>query len=632
MDFDQSIETEFSPYLWLDLITDQTFFEAAKEKAKANSATEMSFIKGYEYLIIASLHQFMDLLIRNPQSFDLPVDEGLRDAWSYGTDRGREALTRFIQKDSPLSYVFNSVNGFWNDLLRTNQWDELNSLRVRISEWTRHIRKGFHYSCRCRTEKRQLRKNPDIVLRMHALDFLWLHMGHLGFISGIYATVFSRNGEVLVENDNELDRENLCPSTKLDHRHNLSFPKRPPASWAPGYIFSLILLIQRLDENRHPDVNRLLMRLGKISTWQGLSRLQHTMPLDFKASRKIHIVKVRPFPKSSLRNIMLPTRPKFDANKLLGIMGSPLKVVETDTLCAPSNFERLLRGSIDIAREYKEKVRVIRLAHKEYHYATAYSLAIFLPVYTMISNWSSWWIFFDLYLDKSPGEDNESAVIRNRINDVLRNFSDDIELEEYLITKEEFLTIAEEPGFVWLRDELKRAKNINWNIRGALPEILCATYFGALDYHPIRVDFKPSFLNGKELDVVAIEWEKSHPSIIRVIETKGSSVSDDHELQAQINKFSEKIKVINKNRKRLAQELGVSMAPRKVRAIFVSLADLTHIRVKVPTNVELWNFNRFINELQANHIPAWHLQLLRKSSIAVRIGFGESILKAIFDN
>jgi hypothetical protein len=630
MDYDQSIETAFSPYLWLELITDQNFFEAAREKAKANSETELAFIKGYEYLIIASLHQLIDLIIRNPQPFDLPVDEGFRDAWSYGPDRGREALTRFIQKDSPLSYVFNLVNAFWNDLLRANQWDELNSILVRISEWTRHIRKGFHYSCRCRTEKRKLRKNPDIILKMHALDFLWPHMGHLGFISGMYATVFSRSGEFPIENDDELDRERRYPSPKLDHHHNLSFPKRPPVSWAPGYIFSLILLIQKLDENRHPDVNRLLIKLKKISTWQGLSHLQNIMPLAFKASRKIHVIKVRPFPKSCLRNMMLPTRPKFDANKLLGIMGSPLKVVETDTLSAPSNFERLLRGSIDIAREYKEKVRVIRLAHKECHYTTAYSLAIFLPVYTMISNWSSWWVFFDLYLDKASGEDNESAVIRNRIIDILRNFRDDIDLEEYAISKEEFLSIAEEPGFVWLRDELKRAKNINWNIRGALPEILGATYFGALNYHPIRVNFKPSFLNGKELDVVAIEWGKSYPSIIRVIETKGSSVSDDHELQAQINKFSEKIKVINKNRKRLAQELGVSMAPRKARAIFVSLADLAHVRVKVPTNVELWSFGRFLNELQSNHIPTWHLQLLRKSSVAVRIGFGESLLKAFF--
>jgi hypothetical protein len=615
-------------------VTDVGFFNEIQHLAASSTETEnnIGLIRGYEYMLVTSLYSFVDVVIRSPQALDLPFDSGLNDAWSSIRNRGRDSLANLIRRDSPVSHVFNATNSYWNDLLKTTSWKELDAIRIVLSEWSRNIRRGFRFSYRFATSRRQLKTNPDIPLRPHALDWLWPHTAYIGYVSGIYSDVYSKSSNVPVNRQVSEDwhwAERL-PSTRFDEPDDISFAKSPPDSWARGYALSLCFLIQSLDQDESSDVTKVAEKLKEISTWRDLHALAMDIPLEFKAPRKTRFVKVRPFPKSSLRNLMLSPKRGFKAKQLLGILGAPLRIVESDGLSAPINLERLLEGSITTAKRHNEKVRVINLIHKQTDSSNGHSIAVFMPVYTMISNWSTWWVFFDLYYDFGRWEDTESARIREIVEGMLKRLSKDIEIEEYPINKEELLSIVEEPGFVYLKEELARAKNVNWNIRGVLPETVAAEYFGALGYHPIRVDVKPSFLNGRELDIVSIRWDNNSPAAFYVIECKGYSVSSDKELQKQIDGFSEKISAISSNLKQLADEIGVPVAPRGINATFVSLADISRLKLRIPPNIEIWSFEDFINELKQNHVPTWHLRLLRQSSVALTVAFGEGIQKSIF--
>jgi hypothetical protein len=625
------IQMTFSPYLWLDILTDVSVYDSVKKFSDSHLKDEdkLSIIRGYGFILIACLHEFVDSVIRSPDVLDFPFDEGLKDAWASSRNRGRDSLTRLIKKDSPVSCVLNLITVYWNDILKASSWEQLDPIRVKLADLMQTVGRGFRFSFKGSTSQRESRMNLENILRLHALDYLWPHMVTIGVLSRIYSDVYLRSsrsfyGDLLPDDWAQFKSR---PTTRFDEPDDLTFPKRPPVSWVVGYVFSLELLIKQLaPEDLPTDILKLTSKLKDISSWTDLNKLGRAIPLPFMTPPDVKIRKVRPYPKSILRTLMLPVEHGFKANQLLGIMGCPLKVVESDTLSAPHNFARLLRGSVLVAREHKEKVRIIRLLHKEHHTPTSYSLAIFMPVYTLISNWSTWWVFFDLY-----SEDAESKPLRETVQSVFSELKDDIEIEEYPISEEELLSIAEDPGFTYLKEELSAAKNVNWNLRGTLPELLIAVMFGAMNCHPIRIGIKPAFLEGKEIDVTAVSWQGGRPTAFNVLECKGYSVSSDIDLQNALDKFSENVSKIRKHGKELANIMNLTCTPKKVRAIFISMADLGYIKLRIPKNLEVWGFDDFVKELGRQQVPDWHLRLLRKSSVAMTIAFGEGIQKFLFD-
>jgi hypothetical protein len=632
---DFSVQTTFAPCLWLEYLIEAPLFNDVRGFANSFSENEekLNVFRGFKLLLISSLYEFIDSVIRSPETLDIPFDEGLKDAWAFSGNRGRDTLSRFVRRNSPVSCVFNRISSFWNELLRANSWEDLESTRIVLFVWVQQIKHGFRYSHICQNNKRKLSIKPDKVLVSKALDYLWPQMAHIGKISGIYSDVYLKYANFTIDDPMPEDwkMSTPLPQTRLNTQDEPFFTKRPPKSWAQGYAFALSKLIQKLNETNSSEVLELSIKLNKVSSWNAIYDISRDLPLDFIASKKTRIVKIRSFPKSSLRSIMLSVKHKFTAKQLLGIMGNPLKIVESDSLSAPFNFSTLLNGSVTKAKEFKQKVRIIRLLHKEPHDSNSYSIAVFMPMYTWISNWSSWWLFFDLYSDYSKFEDHESVVYRDTVEKLLNDFKDDIEVETYPISKDELLTIAEDPGFMYLKDELMSAKNINWNIRGVLPELVCAAYYSALDFHPVIIGMKPRFLDGKELDIVSVNWDEGNPLTFNIIECKGSSVSNDKELQQQIDKFAEKIKIIRQNKKQLAENLNIVGIPQKVNATFISLADIDGLDLKKPRSIDIWSFDTLINKLKEAQIPTWHLELLRKSSVALTITFGESFHKVLFD-
>ena len=223
-----SIEYTFSPCLWIKSLTDLSVYNQIKEHSESFKDDEsLNIIKGYEFLFSASLYQFIDGVIRSPETFDIPFDEGLKDAWSSSRNRGRESLTKYIRKSSPVSYVFNRVNIFWNDLLRAKTWDELEPVRIALSSWSIDVIRGFRFSYRSRTSRYQLHTNPELTLIRPSIDWLWPEMSHIGHLSGIYRDIYvnTPKEQSSGQNDDEWSMAEELPRTRFDEKEDFSFPR-----------------------------------------------------------------------------------------------------------------------------------------------------------------------------------------------------------------------------------------------------------------------------------------------------------------------------------------------------------------------------------------------------------------------
>ncbi|MBI4312821.1 MAG: hypothetical protein HY681_13725 [Chloroflexi bacterium] len=623
-----TIEATFSPYVWLEILLDPSTIktlESEEVSSKNQSKSGLRF-EGYKFLVAAFLYDFVEHVIACPSVIDLPYDPGLADAWQRQQTRGRDTLAQLVRKDSSISLVLNQVLQFWSDLLPLRSWSDFALTRIRIAEYAQAIRRGVRFAYTANEGQDIKRQRVESALGNLALDYLWPTFGIAGELSGFYSDIYMRSVTAMRNNvrPEELDFESGEPTTRYDRPDELHLPNRPPELWATGYARSLRICIDRLaTKDTDPAVRNVLRLLEEVQSWRQLSAIAHEVPLSPTAN-KHPLRKRRQFPRTCLRQIMLHSEVEPDGERLLASLGSPLKIVENDSLSAPRNFEVLLRGAVQIAQEHSDKVKVARFIHSENFGPKAYSLGIFMPLYTGISNWSSWWVFYDLY-----SEDFESRVQRQIVEKAIADSEDCLTLVEYFINKEALLSVAEDPGFLYLKEELRVAKDVNWSLRGSLPELTAAAMLASMGYSPVKIGLKPKFL-GKELDVSGVKTDQVKSQEFWVLECKGEATSTDADLAKVLEEFSKKIRVIRSNRKQFATTLGLTVVPRKVRGTCISMSDLSYVTVRVPRGIELWSFDDFTTALKKARVPDEHFRLLKRSSVAQLVTFNPASFESIF--
>ena len=107
----------------------------------------------------------------------------------------------------------------------------------------------------------------------------------------------------------------------------------------------------------------------------------------------------------------------------------------------------------------------------------------------------------------------------------------------------------------------------------------------------------------------------------------------------EINRFSDNINVIQNNLESFCNELKAPYSDNvEIEAIFVSmdtLEDEDDIKksteshplplffrrphVKIPDNVELWDFDKLLSRLRKVHVPREYLELLKRTRVAAII-------------
>ena len=622
------IEVVFCPYIFLNIFTLPQVLDKARQASMlcANEQSLNDFFQGYKLAIISALHLYIDNVIRDPSIIGLKVDPNFYDYWAFSKDRGKDKLKAVVRPNHAVSALMARVQSLFNMLLEVESLEDLSSCLGPLQDFSSSLRRIFvkHYASFEKSGDQWVSIEPEQSLCKRAPDILWAQLMNFKTLRGIYSEVYLSHRPERPNGMDDPDLSNDSVMTELDHEPFESFGISPlPDRWVPGYSFVMCESLRTLSSPQLlSDLSELLDHGKAIQNWLDFNKfsLKLIKPLSSTPNwslpgSQLLFKKKGQIPARERRTVMLPVPRGTNIEQVRAILGNAAQTVEVESPSAPLNFRCLLDGAVIRSKRTKEKVQVAEIRHPVGGGKFDYSFAIFMPAYggqIFAMNVSKWWVFFDICSDFSDG----ASKMLGKIRESLQEHKKDIKVLRIKVAKEAFADICADTGFRYLRHEIDDMKRMDSETRGVFPELLLVTYLGAEGAHPIKPRFKPSFLKGKELDVIGVNWDGESPSEVIIFESKGRAIHDK-DLQGEINRFGNKIEIVKKNLKELANELDIPYKKNvKLKTIFVSMYDLKKFVFEVPAGITIWDFGRFQEELERVGVSSDYRDLLRRKILA----------------
>ncbi len=626
------LESFFSTYILLDTFLSAEFIDKAKSfhTKLAKPRAQEGLRQGFKLLLVATLHNYIDEIIRYPEVIGIEPDLDYRDYWAFTKGRGREITRTTARTNHHISRFVAKASSFINEILTLKTWESIEAFGDKT--------KSFRDCLRQISEKAYVasKGNRKVTMRDAILEssniILWSTYGDPLPIAHMYTDYFisRKKDEADFQLLDEMVEECQPSSgiTRLDFSQidPIFFPRPLPAHWALGYAFSLhdsLKLLARDDKQRAPltlldelvlstkDWHDIEKYDGKITTVYGLPKIFR----GYNYSAHLEITDADRQP------LMAEVEELPSPERLLSIFGNRARIVERGFPGAYGSFACLLDGAIKRSRRTKEKAKVAIVVHKIHSGREDYSTAIFMPAYGggwISTNASMWWVFYSIGNNHSGGASHQWRLVFNKIK---RNRKA-IDLIVVKADKEEFYRYCEDPGYSRLNDAIVLTNKITGDIRGVFPELLLANMLTNMGCKMVRIGFKPKILKPVkgELDALGIKYDGALPKQIILFESKGQATVDD-ELQKEINHFSDNVKVIQQNLESFCNELELSYADNiQIDATFVSMDTLENVNyMNVPDNIKLWNYNDLVSRLTHYRVPRKYLELLKRIRVAVSI-------------
>ena len=224
----------------------------------------------------------------------------------------------------------------------------------------------------------------------------------------------------------------------------------------------------------------------------------------------------------------------------------------------------------------------------------------------------------------------------------LEGFGDRVRMPKIVGVSTDFLLGLCDRPFQYVSRQWKSQKDLNSDLRGAIPELLGNLLLVRLGFFPV----KPSFdLEGVgQLDGLGYR-KLADGTECKVLEVKKESTSQT-ELRAEIEKFTQKVRAIQQNPSIVEDALGWPGPAETVSGIFISMARVgkfTDVEQDEPKplaglfnatapraefksflhnleNVEFWDYNRFNAELEKADLPRVPVRLLERAGFIWDLG------------
>lgn len=638
-----AVESLFSTYILLNTYLSPDIIRKAREihLKQTNARIQDGLLWGYKLLVVATLNSYINGVVRSPEVLGIEADPDYYDYWAFTKGRGRKITRSAARGNHYISGFVEKANLLIQDLISLKSWDDIGG----FGERTKSFRDCLHTI----SEKAYIafRNDKEVpigkALLEASINILWSTSGNPTPIAHMYTDYFISHKEDDVNLQLLEDMTEECDTssgtTRLDYSWVLmsDMPRPLPHHWALGYAFTLHESLKQLACNSKQRTKLALMDNLAASTknWRHVDSY----------TRKLTTVYGLPIPYSySYRKCSIITNEEreplttqkespISPERLLSIFGNRARIVERGSPAAYLNFSCLLNGAIKRSRRIKEKAKVALVVHKSERRRgyEDYSVAILMPAYGFISNASMWWVFYDIGNNHSG---SASYAMKQILTKIKRN-KKNLDVIVVPADKGEFYEYCEDPGYVRLEKVIVLSNKVVSDIRGTFPELLLANLLTNMHYTKVLNRLKPKILKTVkgELDVVGVKFAGEVPSHIVIFESKGQA-TDELELQQKINRFSKNISIVKRQLKAFCDELEIPYAETiEVEAIFVSMADLkteTKVsvdllysfrkpEVKIPKNIELWDYNDLISKLNEHNVPTEYQELLKKMQIAIII-------------
>ena len=236
------------------------------------------------------------------------------------------------------------------------------------------------------------------------------------------------------------------------------------------------------------------------------------------------------------------------------------------------------------------------------------SIAFRRPRYGLISNASTWYLFYKVYHEGYIVDTDVGRALQ-KVRQLLAQFEDNLTIEPIQgLTGEDLLQYCELPAFRAMRDLSRKAAEVNKDLRSGFSELMAAFWMQSSGYGCVRASFRRASLDNLECDAIGIRDNKC-----LVVEVKTGEVMDS-ELQDEINEFAQKVEFLRGRLPEVAQTLGYGGRVDNISGTFISLTDLAGFE-PVEHSVELWDYDRFVRELTKVGLSKRLVDFMKKEHI-----------------
>lgn len=639
------IEVIFCPYILLNTFTLPDVISSVRTSGKLHAAhkKQQDQFQGYKLAILSALFLYLDNIVRTSNIIGIPSDPNLQDYWSYTKTPGKDKLKSALRRSHAMSAIIARVQSLMTEVLTTKSWDDLPRCLGHVQDFSFCLRRIFikSYKYLEKINSRWQIVDSEEALYRRAYDILWTEIMDFKKLRGTYCEVYRDYRPISKDIYNELEDPGDRETTRLHRKNFEDFPSGfPPNQWAAGCASTILESLYRLSPTPvQLKLENLREQVKQIEDWIKFNQFSRNIrdilsqaPNFFNPSSRWLFKQGRPVAVADRRGIMLSVRSFSNIEQVKSMLGNMLRIVEIESPAAPLNFRCLLDGAVVRAKRTGGKVLVVEAKHPAGRRAYDYSFAILMPAYSkgiIPMNASMWWVFYDICNDFS-------GTATRMLVEVKKSLQDDKEFIEVLplrVDKDEFLSLCEDPGYNYLKDEISDLERLDSEIRGAFPELLLLAYLAAHGCSPIKCHLKPKFLD-KELDVVGVKWVNCQPSEVIIFESKGkATILED--LQKELDYFADKLGRVQQNVQQLFETLFETLeiphqANVKVKGIFVSMAELNEDEVKIPASISLWDFNKLQRELTNAKIPKEYRSLLKRKILSRPFSLDAPFLKSFF--
>ena len=221
---------------------------------------------------------------------------------------------------------------------------------------------------------------------------------------------------------------------------------------------------------------------------------------------------------------------------------------------------------------------------------------------------------------------------------LLDEYGDRIEVRKVERIETGLLLSLCDRAFQYVSRQWKAQKDLNSDLRGAIPELLAAALLTCSGYFPV----KPSLEEIKgvgQIDAIGFK-ESVDGSECRLVEVKKQS-TNQNQLQEEIIEFEQKIERARVRIVEIGREVGFAGPTKTVSGLFISMAeigdlsevtsdspeafpgffDTPDVRVEFKTfldglpDIEFWDYNDFKRELENAALPAIPIRLLEEANL-----------------
>ena len=324
-----------------------------------------------------------------------------------------------------------------------------------------------------------------------------------------------------------------------------------------------------------------------------------------------HVLALPPaLPSPVLPSLTAPASRASPAERLASLLGRSALLVGSRDPRSRLQIQTIVSGLACILRDSRP-VEIIRVFH--HPESDGVSLAVLMPAVGTFSDASQWWVFHHAYRVRDA--DASSSAELSRLDETAGDLGGSIRYRDVFdLPARSLLDLCDSRQFQYLLEQVRRQEKVASTIRGVFPELLSIPLLSHAGYHFVKTSVETSLagLGDREFDAVGVQLA-CRGGDLRIIEVKGGSASR-RGLERGVERLDEAVRAVRANRAAFADTLGWPEEIRTVSGVFIAMAesiDLPEPPERV--DVEVWDLDRFREELREAGIPESRIDLLEQS-------------------